>query len=56
VKHEYGFGLIGDVAVSKYDAVVLAVAHDEYKKLSFNHPNQVIFDIKSILDNADGRL
>ncbi len=56
VKHEYGFGLIDDVAVSQYDAVVLAVAHDEYKKLSFNHPNQVIFDIKSILDNADGRL
>jgi UDP-N-acetyl-D-galactosamine dehydrogenase len=56
VKHEYSFGLIDDVAVSKYDAVVLAVAHDEYKKLSFNHPNQVIFDIKSILDNADGRL
>lgn len=56
VKHEYGFGLIGDVAVSQYEAVVLAVAHDEYKKLSFNHPNQVIFDIKSILDNADGRL
>jgi len=63
VEHEYGFALSEVVIASEakqsfddYDAVVLAVAHDEYKKLQFDNPNQVIFDIKSVLAHADGRL
>jgi UDP-N-acetyl-D-galactosamine dehydrogenase len=55
--------------MEKYDAVVLAVAHNEFKELGkvltnnqyTNTPitdNQVIFDIKGVLDPSivDGRL
>lgn len=58
VKHEYGIELIENekLKIENYDAVVLAVAHDEYKNLKLNNNEQVVFDIKSILDTADGRL
>lgn len=39
-----------------YDAIVLAVAHKEYLDTKFEQSNQVIFDIKGILETADGRL
>jgi len=59
VKHEYGLELKSDVDTDSYDAVVLAVAHDQYKKLELN-PNheQILFDVKSVLDNdnVDGKL
>lgn len=56
VNDEYGLDLCEDPHIDSYEAVILAVAHEEYKKLKLNNKNQVIFDIKSILDNADGRL
>jgi UDP-N-acetyl-D-galactosamine dehydrogenase len=56
VAHEYGLRLKQSPILSEYDAVVLAVAHDEYKALRFDDESQVVFDIKSILDKADGRL
>ena len=48
----------------KYDAIILAVAHDVFKNLSseqiktFGKENHVIYDIKYLLDNeeVDGRL
>ena len=39
-----------------YEAIVMAVSHDKYKNLEFSNQNQVIYDIKSILKNSDGRL
>ncbi len=56
VKHEYGLELTEKPDFSRYDALVLAVAHDEYKTLRFPSSHQVVFDIKSILEHADGRL
>ena len=60
VKHEYGLDLITSnqqLETKNYDAVVLAVAHDEFKELDIKpKDNQVVYDIKSILKNADGRL
>jgi len=56
VKHEYNLELKNSVDYNEYDAVVLAVAHDEYKTLKLNNGKQVVFDIKSILDESDGRL
>lgn len=56
VKHEYGFDLITDADIDAYDAVVLAVSHEKYKTLNFMNDNQIVFDIKSILNKADGRL
>lgn len=56
VRHEYTLNLSTATDFNQYDSVVLAVAHDQFKALSFDNSKQVIFDIKSILDNADGRL
>jgi UDP-N-acetyl-D-galactosamine dehydrogenase len=54
VKHEYGFNLVPALN-KKYHAIVLAVAHDEFKKLSWDaikSDNTVIFDVKGILDKS----
>ncbi len=60
VSHEYGISLVSTPI--KYDAVVLAVAHDEFIHINLselkNSENCVVFDIKAILDRnqIDGRL
>lgn len=56
VQHEYHLTLQQEVELDSYDAIVLAVAHDDYKTITLGNKNQVIFDIKSILPKADGRL
>lgn len=59
VKYEYGLDLIDNNNFDNYEAVILAVAHDEFKKFDLKSNNQqVIFDIKSIVDSSkvDGRL
>jgi UDP-N-acetyl-D-galactosamine dehydrogenase len=56
VRHEYNLELKKEVSYEDYEAIVLAVSHNEYKLIKLNNKNQVVFDIKSILDSADGRL
>jgi UDP-N-acetyl-D-galactosamine dehydrogenase len=58
VKREYGLDLLAyeKISFENYDAIILAVAHDKYKTFTCKDANQVIFDIKGILANADGRL
>jgi len=56
VKREYNLDLKEDVNYNDYEAVVLAVAHDEFKNIKLDNDEQVVFDIKSILDDSDGRL
>lgn len=54
VKHEYGFTLV-PALTKKYHAVVLAVAHDEFKSISWDairEKNTVVFDVKGILDKS----
>ena len=61
---EYKIKLIEEPVEGKYDAIILAVAHDIFKNLSstqikiFGKENHVIYDIKYLLDNeeVDGRL
>ena len=62
--NELGIRVIDKPIKHKYDVLVLAVAHDEFKKLSlkdiklFVKRKHVIYDIKNILVNqkVDGRL
>ena len=62
--HEYNIELINTPAKGKYDAIVIAVAHDRFKDYSLNEikdfgkGNHVIYDIKYLLsaDHVDGRL
>jgi len=57
VEREYKLKLVENPNRDNYDAVILAVAHDEYKNLELeSSETKVIFDIKSILKNSDGRL
>ena len=64
VIHEYGFKPIDQPVEGKYDAILLAVAHDEFKELTleqikaFGKDNHVLYDIKYLLDanEVDGRL
>jgi UDP-N-acetyl-D-galactosamine dehydrogenase len=61
---EYKIKLIEEPMEGKYDAIILAVAHDVFKNLSskqiktFGKENHVIYDIKYLLVNeeVDGRL
>ena len=62
--HEYNIKPIDTPVEGKYDAIVLAVAHNEFKELSleqikaFGRDNHVLYDIKYLLkaDEVDGRL
>ena len=64
VIREYGFKPIDQPVEGKYDAILLAVAHDEFKELSleqikyFGKDNHVLYDIKYLLkaNEVDGRL
>jgi UDP-N-acetyl-D-galactosamine dehydrogenase len=52
VKHEYELSLI-TILNKKYAAIVLAVSHDEFKKLDWNsikNENTIIYDVKGFLD------
>lgn len=63
-KKEYGISIVQTPETNSYDAVVLAVSHDEYLELgvdairAYGKENYVLYDIKSILprDKVDGRL
>jgi UDP-N-acetyl-D-galactosamine dehydrogenase len=63
-KQECGIEPITQPVQGKYDAILLAVAHDEFKNLSpaeiraFGKKNHVTYDIKYLLDanEVDGRL
>jgi UDP-N-acetyl-D-galactosamine dehydrogenase len=62
--YEYGIRPIDQVVEGKYDAILLAVAHDEFKKLTekqiraYCKDAHVLYDIKYLLgaNETDGRL
>lgn len=62
VKHEYGLELVNDYKAGSYDAVALAVSHNEFKVIDpatlRNGHNAIIYDIKGIWEKekVDGRL
>lgn len=61
VKHEYGVDLKAYDPVKHYDAVILCVAHNEFKQIDFKKykaDNAVVFDVKNFVDRefVDGRL
>jgi len=60
VKEEHGLKLLTNLTL-KYDAIILAVAHDEYKDLDINkmtNPHSVVFDTKAFIKRelVDARL
>jgi UDP-N-acetyl-D-galactosamine dehydrogenase len=63
-EHEYGLSLVEDVKANTYDAIILAVGHNEFKVLgsenirAYGKENHVLYDLKYILDkeSVDMRL
>jgi UDP-N-acetyl-D-galactosamine dehydrogenase len=57
-KAEYGLALVDKPEPGRYDAVVLAVAHDRFVELgadgvrAFAKPGAVLFDVKRALPRA----
>ena len=62
VKHEYNVDIISEMDIhKKYQAILLAVSHDEFKEIDFEkyyNEGAVIFDAKAVVDRrwVDGRL
>lgn len=59
VQHEYGITSLQKLPDTQYDAIVLTVAHQEFLDLDLNNlkkENTVVFDVKGVLANYDGRL
>jgi len=61
-QHEYGLDLITGDPSDGYDAIVLAVAHDQFKELgvekirALGTPGAVLFDVKSLLPKGQADL
>lgn len=61
VKREYGLDIVRSLPSGLFDAVILAVAHNEFRALdirSLTTPEGVVYDVKGILERgvADGVL
>lgn len=59
-KREYGVELTNALPTDKFDSVIMAVAHNEFKQLEIDtltKEDSVVFDVKWMLDgNCDGKL
>jgi UDP-N-acetyl-D-glucosamine/UDP-N-acetyl-D-galactosamine dehydrogenase len=54
VQHEYGMDII-KIPEGKYDAIILAVSHQEFRSLDWStlkHSKTVIYDVKGFLDKS----
>lgn len=59
-KQEYGIEIHNELPNEKFDAIILAVAHNEFKTLDLSlitNSNRVVYDVKGILTGkVDGKL
>jgi UDP-N-acetyl-D-galactosamine dehydrogenase len=63
-QHEYGLTLCEEAKQGDYDAIIIAVSHDEFKAMgvekirAFGKPEHVLYDLKYVLDkeSVDMRL
>jgi len=59
VKHEYNFTIHNTMPEGEFQAVILAVSHDEFKNLNIEtSDNRVVYDVKGMLElnQYDARL
>ncbi len=61
VKHEYNIASLRQLPDKKYDTIILAVAHKEFKNINFDllkKETSIIYDVKAFLNKklVDGRL
>lgn len=59
VEHEYGVAPVPGLTHVKYDAIILAVAHDQFKQMSIDEfkalakEKYILYDLKYILNQSD---
>ncbi len=61
VLHEYGFKIVNELPNGKFESIILAVAHNEFKEIKIKElliDNGVLFDVKGVLPKnlVDARL
>ena len=60
VKNEYGLNILKEIKKNKkYDSIILAVAHDNFKTIDFKklmNKNGFIYDIKGVIDRSENVL
>lgn len=58
-EHEYGITPVQSVKTDTYDAVILAVAHNQFKEMgvteirALGKENHVLYDLKYVLETAE---
>ncbi|WP_350645406.1 Vi polysaccharide biosynthesis UDP-N-acetylglucosamine C-6 dehydrogenase TviB [Pseudoalteromonas sp. G24-MNA-CIBAN-0072] len=58
-QHEYGLSLVENVQDNHYDAIILAVGHNQFKELgaekirAYGKQEHVLYDLKYLLDKSD---
>jgi UDP-N-acetyl-D-galactosamine dehydrogenase len=60
-KHEYGIELRNNLPEGKFDAIILAVAHNKFKDLDITkitNGSKVVYDVKGVFEDEviDGKL
>jgi UDP-N-acetyl-D-glucosamine/UDP-N-acetyl-D-galactosamine dehydrogenase len=63
-RHEYGLTMTGQLDSGSYDAVIVAVGHEQFRRLgaegirAFGKPQSIVYDVKYVLPRelVDGRL
>lgn len=60
-KHEYGIDLHNSIPEGKFDAIILAVAHDKFNDIDITmitNGTRVVYDVKGVLEDGviDGKL
>lgn len=61
-QHEYGITPVADLEQGQYDAVILAVAHDQFKSMgaealrALGKSTHILYDLKYVLDQSESDL
>ena len=56
VKEEFGVTLMNNLKDKKYDAIILAVAHNEFLEMDLSKlkkPSSIVYDVKGVLNKKD---
>ena len=56
VKEEFGITLMNNLEDKKYDAIILAVAHNEFLEMDLSKlkkPSSIVYDVKGVLNKKD---
>lgn len=62
VEHEYGLAPVNALKNNEYDAIIIAVAHDQFKQMTaadihaLGKTKHVLFDLKYVLDQSESSL